>query len=84
MAMNVINQLINVIVELSAIAKICKYKGLHDKHQFILMAMEVHKAPKHGIDAPRSSLMDSITNPKVKTTKGEGVRERFWLAALRG
>jgi len=27
-------------------------------------------------DAPPSSLKDSITNPKVKTTKGEGVGAR--------
>jgi hypothetical protein len=82
MAMNVINRLINVIVELSDITKIRKYKGLHDKHHFILTAMEVHEAPKHGIDAPPSSLMDSIASPKVKTTKGEGVRARFWLATF--
>jgi hypothetical protein len=42
MATSVINQPIGAIVELSAIAKIHKYKGLHDKHHFIPMAMEVH------------------------------------------
>ncbi len=42
MAMNVISQPKGAIAELSAIVKICKYRGLHDKHQFILMAMEVH------------------------------------------
>jgi hypothetical protein len=28
-------------------------------------------------DAPPSSLMDSTVNPKVKTTKGKGVRARY-------
>ncbi len=28
------------------------------------------------VDAPPSSLMDSIVSPKVKTTKGEGVGAR--------
>jgi hypothetical protein len=30
--------------KLSAIVKIYKYKGFHDGHHFILMAMEVHGA----------------------------------------
>jgi hypothetical protein len=39
---NVISRLVNVVTKLSAIAKICKYRGLHEGHHFILMAMEVH------------------------------------------
>jgi len=35
-------------VELSAIIKIHKYKGLHEGHHFILMAMEMHNT--HGWD----------------------------------
>jgi hypothetical protein len=35
-------------MELNAIAKIYKYKGLHEGHHFILMAMEVYGA--HGRD----------------------------------
>ncbi len=38
------------MAELSAIAKICKYKGLHEGHHFILMAMEVHSAPRCDMD----------------------------------
>jgi hypothetical protein len=42
MALSVINQLVGVVAEFSAIAKIRKYRGLHEGHHFILMAMEVH------------------------------------------
>jgi hypothetical protein len=35
-------------MELSAIAKIHKYKRLHEGHHFVPMAMEVHNA--HGRD----------------------------------
>jgi hypothetical protein len=42
MAMNVISWPTNVVVKLSAIAKIHKYKGFHEGHHFIPMAMEVH------------------------------------------
>jgi len=41
-ASNVIIQLIGVVVKLNAIVKICKYKGFHEGHHFIPMAMEVH------------------------------------------
>ncbi len=34
------------------------------------------KKPMGMADTPLSSLMDSTTNPKVKTTEGEGVRAR--------
>ncbi len=34
------------------------------------------------LDAPLSCLMDSTTNPKVKTTEGEGVEHAPWLIAL--
>jgi hypothetical protein len=39
MIINVINQLVGAIVKLNAIVKIRKYRGLHDKHHFIPMAM---------------------------------------------
>jgi hypothetical protein len=39
---NVINGLTSVVIELSTIVKICKYRGLHEMHHFISMAMEVH------------------------------------------
>ncbi len=46
MASNVISRPTNVIIELSAIVKIHKYKGLHKGHHFILMVMEVHDTPE--------------------------------------
>ncbi len=49
-ASSVINQPIGAIVELSAIDKIRKYRGFHEGHHFILMAMEVHNAPKCDMD----------------------------------
>jgi hypothetical protein len=44
MALNVITRPIGVVAKLSAIAKIRKYRGHHEGHHFILMAMEVHSA----------------------------------------
>jgi len=49
-ASSVISQLASVVVELNAIIKIHKYKGFHERHHFILMAMEVHGAPRHDMD----------------------------------
>ncbi len=45
MVSNVINRPRSVVMELNAIVKICKYRGLHEGHHFIPMAMEVHDAP---------------------------------------
>jgi hypothetical protein len=42
MASSVITWLASVIAKLSAIAKIRKYRELHEGHHFIPMAMEVH------------------------------------------
>jgi hypothetical protein len=50
MAMNVINRPTSAIAKFNAIAKIRKYKGLHERHHFILMAMEVHNAPGRDMD----------------------------------
>ncbi len=50
MVASVISRPIGVAVKLNAIAKICKYRGLHEKHHFILMAMEVHSAPECDMD----------------------------------
>jgi hypothetical protein len=36
--------------QLNTIVKIYKYKGLHEGHHFILMAMEVQGAPGHDMD----------------------------------
>jgi hypothetical protein len=49
-ATNVITRLIGAIVKLSAIAKICKYRGLHERHHFISMAMEVHGTLERDMD----------------------------------
>jgi hypothetical protein len=43
-ASSVISGLVGADIEFSAIAKIYKYKGFHEGHHFILMAMEVHNA----------------------------------------
>jgi hypothetical protein len=50
MASNVINQLANAIIKLSAIVKICKYKWLHEGHHFFPMAIGVHGAPMCDMD----------------------------------
>jgi hypothetical protein len=50
MALSVISRPVGIVAELSAIAKIHKYKGLQDGHHFIPMAMEVHGALGHGMD----------------------------------
>jgi hypothetical protein len=36
------------------------------------------------VDAPPSSLMDSTTNPKVKTTEGEKIGHVTLLTTLQG
>jgi len=50
-ALNVINQLTNIVAKLSAIIKIHKYKRLHEGHYFILMPMEVHNELKCDMDS---------------------------------
>jgi hypothetical protein len=49
-ALSVISQLVGLVIELSAIVNIHKYRGLHEGHHFILMAMEVHDAPERDMD----------------------------------
>jgi hypothetical protein len=48
--MSVISQPTGVAMELSTIAKIRKYRRLHEGHHFILMAMEVHGALERDMD----------------------------------
>jgi len=50
MPSNVISWPTCVVVELSTIAKFCKYKGFHVGHYFIPMAMEVYSAFMHDMD----------------------------------
>jgi hypothetical protein len=50
MAMTVINQPGSVIAKFNTIAKIHKYKRIHERHHFISMAMEVHGALWHDIN----------------------------------
>jgi hypothetical protein len=50
MFLSVFNRLTNIVAKLNTIAKIHKYKGLHEGHHFILMAMEVHDALKCDMD----------------------------------
>jgi len=49
-ATSVISRPTSATKEFSVITKIRKYKGLHEGHHFIPMAMEVHDAPEHGMD----------------------------------
>jgi hypothetical protein len=49
-AMNVISQLASVIVKPNTIAKICKYRGFHEGHHIISMAMEVHNTLRCDMD----------------------------------
>jgi hypothetical protein len=48
--LNVISQPTSATTELNIIAKIHKYRGLQERHHFILMAMEVHGTPRHDMD----------------------------------
>jgi hypothetical protein len=47
--MSLVNQQVQ-LAKLSAITKIHKYRGLHEGHHFILMAMEVHDTLGHDMD----------------------------------
>jgi hypothetical protein len=46
----VISRLVSVVTKLNINAKIRKYRGFHEGHHFILMAMEMHDTPKHDMD----------------------------------
>jgi len=47
MSLNVIYQPTRVVAKFNIIAKICNYKGLHERHHFIPMTMEVHNTLGH-------------------------------------
>jgi hypothetical protein len=49
-ALNVIIQPTSVATELNTIVNIHKYKGFHERHHFISMAMEVHGALRCDMD----------------------------------
>jgi hypothetical protein len=49
-ASNVISQLTIVPTKNSTIVKIRKYRGFHEGHRFISMAMKVHDAPQYDMD----------------------------------
>jgi hypothetical protein len=49
-ALNVISWLVCVVVKFNAIAKICKYRRLHEGHYFIPMAMEAHDTTERDMD----------------------------------
>jgi hypothetical protein len=48
--LNVITQSTSAVVKFNTIAKIYKYKGFHERHHFISMAMEVHNALGRDMD----------------------------------
>jgi hypothetical protein len=49
-ALNVMSWPIGEIAKLNVVVKIRKYRGLHEGHHFILMAMEVHNTPGRDMD----------------------------------
>jgi hypothetical protein len=51
MSSSVISWLTNAITKLNTIAKIHKYKRLHEGYHFILMAMEVHSTLGRDLDS---------------------------------
>ncbi len=61
MALSVINRPIGAAMEFNAIVKICKYKRLHERHHFILMAMEVHSALGHNMDCYNKEVWSFFT-----------------------
>jgi len=61
------------------IAKI-KNKKMERKNYKWMTINEYFK--KLELDAPPNSWIDSITSPKVKVTKGQGVGHAPWLATL--
>jgi hypothetical protein len=50
MAMNVISRPLSAAMELNTIVKFRKYRGLHEGHRFIPMAMEVHNTLRCDMD----------------------------------
>jgi hypothetical protein len=50
MISNVISRPAGAVAKISVIAKMHKYRGLHQGHHFISMAMKVHGAPWCDID----------------------------------
>jgi len=50
MTSSVNNQPTSATAKLNTIVKIHKYKGLYERHHFILMVMEVHGALGHDMD----------------------------------
>jgi len=49
-ASNLITQPTSATTKFSAIVKICKYRGFHEGHHFIPIAMEVHGALERDMD----------------------------------
>jgi len=54
-------------MEFNTIVKIHKYKGLHEGHQFLLMAMEVFNTPGHDMDRSSKNvfIFSTIDNQEV-------------------
>ncbi len=63
--MNVISQQVGATLEFNTIAKVCKYKRLHERHHFILMVMEVHGKPRCDMECfIRERLFFSMINDR--------------------
>jgi hypothetical protein len=64
-ATNVMNQPDIAIAELNTIVKICKYRRLHDKHHFILMAMELRLDVIWIVSSGNVLIFSTINDQKV-------------------
>jgi len=65
-ATNVINCPKGVTMEFNTIINIHKYRGLHEGHQFILMAMEVYNAPGCDMDRFIKECVHLFHNKQLK------------------
>jgi hypothetical protein len=66
MFLNVISWLSSATLELSAVAKIRKYRKLQEGHYFILMAMEVHVVLGHDMDCSIRKCVCLSHNKRLK------------------
>jgi hypothetical protein len=66
MITSVISQPIGAIVKLNTIRKIHKYRGFHERHHFILMALEMHEVPERDMDHFIKECVDLFHNKQSK------------------
>jgi hypothetical protein len=66
-ATSVISRPEGAATKFNAIVKVCKYRGLHEKHHFIPMAMEVHGTPGCDMDRfiKKCVYLSTINNQEI-------------------